>query len=205
MSINILLIIVTVAISYFAMKDSTLKFRLINNPHAVYHRKEYYRLITSGFIHGDFMHLIFNMYAMYLFGNMVEPYFIYFFGTNGRLAYVALFVLGVIVANIPDLFRHKDNPYFNSLGASGGVSSIVFASIILAPMNKLMMLPIPVPMPAYIFAILYIAYSIYMDKRQGDNINHLAHLWGGLFGIAFMAVAYPGSIKGFLDQILSSF
>jgi membrane associated rhomboid family serine protease len=91
------------------------------------------------------------------------------------------------------------------LGASGGVSSIVFASIILSPLTKLIMFPIPIPMPAYIFALIYVAYSVYMDRRQGDNVNHMAHLWGGLWGVVFMLVVYPESIKGFFNQILGSF
>jgi membrane associated rhomboid family serine protease len=188
-----------------AFRDKSLMNKLIHNPYAVHNRKEYYRILTCGFIHADYMHLLLNMYALYLFGGAVERYFEVMFGGNAHLYFILLYLLGIVVSNIPDVIKYKNMAFYNSLGASGGVSSIVFASIILSPMTKLMMFPIPIPMPAYIFAVIYVAYSIYMDKRQGDHVNHMAHLWGGLWGVVFMVVAYPDSIKGFFDQILGSF
>ncbi len=177
----------------------------IHNPYMAFHRKEYYRLLSSGFIHGDYMHLFFNMYSLYLFGDIIEYYFNEAFGSSGSYYFLALYLIGIVFANLPDFFSKKNNPAYNSLGASGGVSSIVFASVILSPLSKMGIFPIPVMIPAYIFAVIYVAYSIYMDKRQSDNINHMAHLWGGIWGVLFVAVSIPASIPYFFEQIKSSF
>lgn len=201
MSVTILLIIVTVAASIYAWRDTTLRNKWIHNPYLANRNKEYHRLITSGFIHADYLHLFFNMYAMYLFGGMVEQYFDFFFGPKAILAFLGLYLLGIIVANLPDFVKYKNNYGFNSLGASGGVSAIVFCSVILNPMMELMIFPIPVAMPAYIFAIIYVAYSVYMEKRQMNNVNHMAHLWGGLWGVVFILVTEPSTLGRFIEQI----
>ncbi len=205
MSITVVLIVITVIASLAAWRDPSLQKKWIHNAYSANKYKEYYRLLTSGFIHADYLHLFFNMYAFYLFGGVVEAWFGYFFGGKAILAFLGLYIVGIIVANIPDFIKQKDNISFNSLGASGGVSSVVFCAVILQPLMKLTIFPIPIPMPGYIFALVYVAYSIYMEKRQMDNVNHLAHLWGAIWGIAFIFVAQPESLTNFVEQIRGSF
>jgi membrane associated rhomboid family serine protease len=205
MSLTVIIIAITVVISFMGFNNPSFQNKLMHTPYKVSMLKEYYRLLSSGFIHADYMHLLLNMYGFYLFGEVVERYFTTYLGSNGNIYFLALYLLGIIISSIPDTIQHKDHAYFNSLGASGGVSSIIFASIILSPLSKLMMIPIPIPMPAYVFAILYLVYSIYMDKKQANNVNHMAHVWGALWGIVFMFLAFPSSISGFFDQIRASF
>src|SRR5690606_32171094 len=137
--------------------------RMLDNPYSVYRNKEYYRLLTSGFVHADYMHLLLNMYVLYMFGSNMEAIVEMSYGPQGGAYFLGLYLLGILFANISDQLRHRNNPGYNSLGASGGVSAIVFASILLMPLSKLMIFPIPVQIPAWIFAIIYVAYSIYMD------------------------------------------
>ena len=205
LSVTVLLIIANVLISLAAWKDRSLRDKLIHNPYRANKNKEYHRLITSGFIHADYMHLLFNMYALYLFGGVVEEYFAYFFGAKSTIAFLGLYLVGIVVANLPDFIKQKDNIAFNSLGASGGVSAVVFCSVILNPLMELIIFPIPLPMPGYIFAVVYVAYSIYMEKRQMDNVNHMAHLWGAIWGVLFIFMTESSTISRFYEQIASSF
>lgn len=205
LSLTLILVGVTVVTSWIGFQNTEFRSKWMHNAYAAYHRKEYYRLLTSGFIHADFFHLLFNMWALYLFGGLVEQYFAYFFGGKSTVFFLLFYLSGIVIASLPDFFQKKDQVYFNSLGASGGVSSIVFCAIILQPLMELIIFPIPIPMPAYVFAVLYTAYSIYMEKRQMDNVNHLAHLWGGVWGILFIAIAQPSAIPNFFNQISSSF
>lgn len=201
MSLTLIIIIVTGIVSYMALNDGNLKFKLIHNPYNVSHKNEYYRLLTSGFIHADLMHLILNMFTLYFFGSNIENEFNEYFGNNGPVYFIILYLSGIILSSIPDTIINKNNAYYNSLGASGGVSSIVFASIIISPLSEIMIMPIPIPIKAYVYAVLFVAYSIYMEKRQGDNVNHMAHLWGALWGVGFMVMMIPGSFTDFIDQI----
>lgn len=204
-TLTVAIIAVTVLISYYAFNNPGFKHQLLNNPYTILRRKEYYRLLTSGFIHADFWHLFVNMWVLYMFGSNMEATFKYSFGASYTAYFIGLYIVGIIVANIPNLMRHKDNPGYNSLGASGGVASVVFASIILMPLSKLMIFPIPFSFPAWVFAFIYVAYSIYMDRKQVDNVDHFAHLWGAIWGVFFIAVIYPGSIGLFFNQIINSF
>jgi membrane associated rhomboid family serine protease len=205
MSLTVIIIAITVLISFWGWNRPDIQSKLMHTPYRVFMTKEYYRLLSSGFIHADYMHLLLNMYGLYIFGDVVERSFEYTMGGSGKFYFLLLYILGIIISSVPDTIQHKNHAYFNSLGASGGVSSIVFASVIISPLTTLMMIPIPLPMPAYVFAVLYLLYSIYMDKKQANNVNHMAHVWGALWGVVFMFLVFPSSITSFFQQILTSF
>lgn len=174
--------------------------RFILNPYMVHHRKEYHRVLTSGFLHRDHMHLIFNMITLYFFGQIIEMVFDAIFGKLGAVYYVLLYLLAIIVANIPSLFRYRDQPGYNSLGASGGVSAIVFAFILFMPLEKINLYLI-LPIPGFILGILYIFYSYYQGKKANDNINHEAHLYGAVFGMIYCIILYPPAVENFFTQL----
>lgn len=200
MSITNIIVGFTVLISLYAMRNQAILARLILNPYVVTQRKEYYRFITSGFIHKDHFHLIFNMLSLYFFGGVVERQFNVIFSTRGDLYYIMLYVLGIIVSDVPSFIKHKDNPGYNSLGASGGVASIIFAFILLRPLDKIC-LYFAICLEGFILGALYLVFSYYQGRKANDNINHDAHLFGALFGLLFIAVLHPQSIPEFFEQV----
>jgi membrane associated rhomboid family serine protease len=161
---------------------------LIFYPPAVTNRNQWYRFITSGFIHADIMHLAFNMYSFYLFGRMVEDAFIQIFGVKGKLLYILLYIIALIVCLLPTYLNNKDNYHYRSLGASGAVSAVIFAGIFIYPTMKMGLFLIPVMVPGFVFGPIFLLLSAYLAKRGHGNINHSAHIWGGIFGIVFLIV-----------------
>ena len=200
MSITLLFIIGIGLTSYNAFNNPSLKGKLIFNPYTILRNKEYYRFLTSGFIHADFIHLLFNMFVLYMFGEYIENTFHAIYGTIGLVLYALLFLMGIVISDIPSFLKYKDSPYYNALGASGGVSSILFSFIIFYPTEKICLYGL-LCLPGFIWGALYIIYTVYMGKRQGDNINHDAHLYGGLFGIVFTIITVPGVVPAFFDQL----
>lgn len=164
--------------------------KLIFYPPAVSQQNQYYRFITCGFIHADLMHLAFNMVSFYLFGQaLVEPAFIELFGAYGKTAYFLMYMLALVVCLLPTYFKNINNRQYRSLGASGAVSAVVFAGVLLSPLSKLGFFFIPPIIPGFIFGPLYLLFSWYLDRKGGDNINHSAHIWGALFGVAYIIIA----------------
>jgi membrane associated rhomboid family serine protease len=201
-NLTTILIILNVAASFYAWNNHNIMEKWLMNPYQINRKDEYFRFITSGFIHSDYMHLFFNMFTLYSFGSYLETAFKYQYGQQlGGIFYLILFIVGILVSDLPSYFKHKDNYNYNSLGASGGVSSILFACIFLNPWLSMEIYFIPIK--GIFFAVLYVWYSIYMGKRNLDNVNHDAHLYGGLFGVIFMIIAYPGALMGFINQMIS--
>jgi len=194
------LIGLTVLVSFYAFERPDFLNKLIMNPYRIKHRREYYRFITSGFIHLDHIHIIFNMFSLYFFGTAMETVFSTVFGPLGYAYFVALYLLGIIVSDIPTYFKNQDNPRYNALGASGGVASVIFAFILFLPLEKIYIY-FAVPVPGFILGILYLFFSWYQGRNGKDNINHDAHLYGALFGLIFCVVLHPRVLPNFIEQL----
>ncbi len=188
-SITLLIVIVTCIVSFISFSNQDLLNKLIFYPPAVTEQKQWYRFITSGFIHADMPHLIFNMYALYVFGSGeygVEAQFMQIFGSSGRLLYLLMYLLALAACLVPTYEKNKNNSNYRSLGASGAVSAVVFASILFKPLGYMGLVFIPVYLVSFLFGLLYLGVSYWLDKKGGGNINHSAHIWGALFGLVFV-------------------
>lgn len=195
-----LIIIITVIVSIAAWQNKALLNRLIFYPPAVT-RGQWDRFVTHGFIHADSMHLLFNMFTLYFFGRVIEGLYRPFIFGYG---FVLFYVLAIVAAMIPSYIKNKDNASYLSLGASGGVSAVLFAFILIAPWESIYLFAI-LPIPAIVFAVAYVAYSIYADKRGGSRINHMAHLWGGAFGVVATIILRPQILPHFFASLLNPF
>lgn len=202
LSITLLLIIITVGTSLLAWNKPQVLQKWIFNPYSVYTNKEYFRFLTSGFIHQDYMHLLFNMFTLYFFGPIIERYFYMLYGTTGLILYVVMYLLAVILSSVKTYVKHRHDPGYNSLGASGGVSAVIFSAILFNPTSNIYLFAV-LPIPGFILGALFLIYSYQRGKQTGDRINHDAHLYGALFGIVFTIIVYPGVIVNFIEQIAS--
>ena len=195
--ITIALIAVTCLVSWLAFNNRKLMDRLILWPPAIERHKQYDRLVGYGFIHADFMHLLFNMFTLFFFGRVMEGMITEL--TGSPLAYLGFYLAALVVSILPTYLKHQKDPNYRSLGASGAVSAVLFAFILIDPWATIGVMFIP--MPAIVFAVLYVGYSIWMDKRGGDNVNHGAHLAGAAFGVLFMVIMEPRVLGHFLQQL----
>ncbi|MBX2930979.1 MAG: rhomboid family intramembrane serine protease [Chitinophagaceae bacterium] len=189
MSITLIIIIITAAISFSAFNNQKIVNDLIFYPPAITEQNQWYRFITCGFIHADLVHLAFNMLSLYMFGEAVENNFQYIFHTKGNILYLLLYFSALIICLLPTYFKHKNDVYYRSLGASGAVSAVVFVGMFLFPTAKIGIFILPPFIPGFIFAPLYLLISWQLAKKGADNINHSAHIWGALYGIVFFMIA----------------
>ena len=199
--ITLLLIAATCVVSLVAFRTPSLLMRLILWPPAIDRHRQYDRLVTYGFIHADFWHLFFNMFTLFFFGQAVEQTFMVIFGAQtGILLYLLLYLGGIIISDIPTYFKHRNDPAYRALGASGGVASVVFSSILFYPTNDICLYGL-LCIPGFILGVLYVLYSYYSGKRMGDNINHDAHLYGAVYGFVLSLVLVPQALPSFFEQI----
>ncbi|MEY8760692.1 rhomboid family intramembrane serine protease [Chryseobacterium tongliaoense] len=186
MNILILVIIATSVISFIAFNNAGIFEKYKFSVGAILNRKEYIRLLSAGFLHADIMHLLFNMMTLYFFGPIVIEGF-------GNLGFLIVYFGSILLGNIFSLFIYQRQPWYSAIGASGGVSGILFAGIALIPGLKIYIFFIPIGIPGFIFGLLYFSYSVYMmlNPRQHDNIGHAAHLGGAFFGLVYAVANQP--------------
>lgn len=201
MNFTIILIIANIAASLYAWDKKDLYYKWMLNPYKVKRNNQYYRFITSGFIHGDYMHLGFNMIALYSFGNNFESELYKLTGNAYPLYFFGVYLLALIVSDLPTYFKYQNKPNYNSLGASGAVSAIIFACILLDPLGKVYIYFIPIP--GFIFGVLYLIYSYYSGKKLEGGVNHDAHFYGAVFGIAAIIALHPKALIEFYDDVIS--
>lgn len=201
MSLTLLILLVTVAVSVIAFGNAGLQQRLMFNPYRVDSANEWYRFISSGLIHADWMHLLVNMFVLYSFGEIVEFYYRQTFPLKGSVLFFLLYFGGMMTAVLPTFRKHRRNPHYNGLGASGAVSAVVFAFILFNPLERLCLYGV-LCLPGVIFGLAYLGFSYYMDKKGGDRINHDAHLWGAVYGFVFTVLLKPSLIVRFFEQLV---
>jgi len=193
--VTYVLIGITCLVSWIAFNNRKLADRLILWPPAIDKHRQYDRLLTYGFIHADFMHLLFNMITLFFFGPLIER----LMSGIGVWVFPVFYLSALVVSILPTYLKNQKNPNYLSLGASGAVSAVLFAFILLQPWQLIFVFFIP--LPAIVFAVLYLGYSIWMDRRGGDRINHSAHLSGAAYGVLFMVVMEPRVLGYFLSQL----
>jgi membrane associated rhomboid family serine protease len=194
-SAALIIFIITIATSLLGLYGSPkLIDACLFRPYWFLRRKEYHTVITSGLVHGDLMHLLFNMMTFYFFAFMLERYI-------GIVWFLILYLAGLLVSHAGTYFKHKNQPEYACLGASGAISAVLFASVVFFPEQSLYIIPIPVPIPAPLFAIGYLAYTYYAAKQGRGRINHDAHLGGALTGLAFVALVAPGAYGNLMRNL----
>lgn len=202
MSVTLFIIIATGLISYQCFERPYLKQFWAHHPYSVKQRNEFYRLLSAGFVHGSWLHLLINMFFLYMFGERIEFYFTQMWSPwLGRVLFLLVYLLTVLLANIPSQLLHKDDPGYFSLGASGGVSGIVFIFILFHPWEKLYLYMV-LPIYAVIGGVLYLAYSHWASKNSQDNIDHNAHFYGAISGMLLTLALKPDLIYVFINRFM---
>jgi membrane associated rhomboid family serine protease len=189
---------ITIASSLLAFYNDELYDRMILNPYHVSKGSEIYTLLTSGFIHKDWMHLIFNMMTYYFFAFQLEAII-------GHWQFALLYIVSLVLSDLPTVYKNRENFWYRSLGASGAISAVVFSAIMFDPTAKMGLLLIPIQIPAIIFGALYLMYCVYASRRSSDGINHDAHFYGALCGIILTVILIPQSVHIFFDKLAHAF
>ena len=192
-----LIFIFTIITSIYAFNDNVLYGKFMLHPYSVYRKNKIFTLITSGLIHANWMHLIFNMFTFFFFAFRLEE-------TIGHWQFATIYLLGLILSDLPTVVKHKNDFWYNSLGASGAVSAVLFSYILFYPFSTLMIFPLPIPIWACLFGVLYLIYCAYMSRNSRDNINHDAHFYGAISGVIITIILEPRIIPHFFGQLLTA-
>lgn len=191
MSITLILLILCVLLSVSAFNNRTLFFRLDFQPYMIDQKKEWYRFMSHAFIHADWGHLVINMFVLYQFGKFVEGSFAALFPDKWILYYLLLYVGGILFATLPGYARNRNNYAYHGVGASGAVSAVVYAFILIEPTAPLGILFIPISLPAWVFGLLYLGLEYYLDKNSKSHIAHSAHYFGAIYGVVLTFILEP--------------
>jgi membrane associated rhomboid family serine protease len=184
----------TILTSIWAFSNDNIYANMIMHPYSVARGQRVYTVITSGMIHADWMHLIFNMLSYYFFAFTLEK-------ELGHWQFGFLYVLSLILSDLPTVYKHRNDDWYRSLGASGAVSAVIFGAIMFHPLDKMMIMPIPIGIPAVLFGALYLVYCNYASKYARDNINHDAHMFGALSGLLITIALDMHVVHDFLTQV----
>ena len=196
--LTLILIAVTVLVTWLAFNNPRQLDRLILWPPAIDRKHQYDRLLTHGFIHADWQHLLFNMITLFFFGRFAEQEMVPIIGPVG---FVLFYLSAIVIAILPTYLRHRHDAQYRSLGASGAVSAVLFAFILVKPWSLIFVFFLPVP--AILYGVFYVGYSFWMDRQGGDNTNHNAHLSGAIYGVLFMLLMEPRIAGVFLERLAS--
>jgi len=184
----------TIITSLYAFYDNSIYGKFMLHPYSVSKGQNVYTLITSGLVHADWMHLFFNMFTFYAFAFALES-------MMGSWRFGLLYFLGLVLSDLPTVIKHKDNFNYNSLGASGAISAVLFSFILFNPVSKIYIMFIPIGIPAWIFGIIYLIYCAYASRNSRDHINHDAHFFGALTGLIFTIIFVPGILQNFIAML----
>ncbi|MFD1629976.1 rhomboid family intramembrane serine protease [Pseudopedobacter beijingensis] len=184
----------TIILSIYAFNKPSALGKLMLHPYSVSRGKNLFQLVTSGFVHKDWAHLGFNMFSFYFFAFNLERII-------GHWQFGILYIGSLILCDLPSVKKHKNQFNYHSLGASGAVCAVVFSSILFFPFSSLIVFPIPLPIPAILYGIIFLAYSSYASKLPGQGINHDAHFFGAIAGIVITILLYPQVISHFMGEI----
>jgi membrane associated rhomboid family serine protease len=190
-----IIFIFTVVTSIYAFNDQTLYGKFMLHPYSVYRKDKIFTVITSGMIHADWMHLIFNMMTFVFFAFKLET-------LVGHWQFAVIYLVSMVLADVPSILKHKNDFWYNSLGASGAISGVLFSFILFYPLSKIYLFLIPIGIPAVLFGVLYLIYCAYASRQSRDNINHDAHFFGALTGIILTILIQPGIIPHFLSALV---
>jgi membrane associated rhomboid family serine protease len=206
MYVTYIIMAAAIMISIMAFNNAAFFANNVFHPVTIIGRNQWYRFISHGFVHGNYFHLFVNMYVLFTFGKITENFFSELFGiAQGRVYFLVLYFGGLIFSSLPSFAMHKNNPGYSAVGASGAVSSIVFACIFIDPKMQLGFLMLPIRIPGWIFGLLYLGYSWYMSKKQLDNVGHDAHFYGAVFGIFFCIIVKWQLALSFWEQVQTYF